>query len=632
MSSQSRFIIGTAGHVDHGKTALVRRLTGINTDRWREEQERGLTIDLGFAYFDLPSGERVGFVDVPGHERFIHNMLAGVTNIDAVLLVVAADEGVRPQTAEHVAILDLLGISCGLVVLTKADRADEELLELVREDVEQLLAPTSLAGSPVIVTSAATGQGFDELATALDALAAKAEPHDIDGPARMPLDRSFTLPGHGTVVTGSLVRGCLTEGQDVEIIPAGLRARVRRLEVHGESLRTVAAPARVGVNLADVATGDLGRGDQLVEPGSMRVTWLLDCELRLIPSAPAPLKQRARVRLHISTAEVNASLLLLDGRRELQPGDICFTQLQLEQPVAAAPGDRFVIRGSSPLMTLGGGVVLDPRPRRHRAGREEVLSALRALKEGSVVDRALQTLARRGTRGMTADELRREMQLTAEATTALLARAEEENQAQSLGGVWVVAEHAAALRDAVLSSLEDYQSSHPLQPGMPLRDLQVSTHLEAQPLQDLLASLVSEGALVVESGRVRLAGRSATPSPEQQQRIDALLDELRRARFQPPTRDAALERLGGGQEAPDLLAYLVEGGAVVPLGDLVFAPETLDEAKKLLREALGGRTFTVADARDVLGSTRKYVVPLLEYLDRSGFTLRRGDERGFRDE
>ncbi len=632
MSPQPRLVIGTAGHVDHGKTALIQRLTGINTDRWREEQERGLTLDLGFAYFDLPSGDRAGIVDVPGHERFIHNMLAGVSGIDVVMLTVAADEGVMPQTREHVAILDLLGVSRGVVVITKADRADEDLIGLVREEATELLARTPLAGSPVVVTSAVTGQGLDELVAELDRVAEQVQPRDIEGPARMPVDRSFTIAGHGTVVTGSLQRGRLREGQEVEIIPAGLRSRLRRLEVHGETVREVAAPARVGVNTSDVAKGQVARGAQVVEPGSMRVAWLLDVELRMIAAPLPPLKQRALVRLHIGTAEVNARVVLLDGREALSPGDVTFAQLRLEQPVAAAAKDHFVIRGSSPLTTLGGGVVLDPRPGRHRAGRSEVLQALTAAREGSDVDRVVGLIARRGRAGITAEELRREMQLTGEAMAELLGRAAAAGRTESLAGRWVSAEQAAELRTGSLRALQSYHGRRPLQAGMPVRDLGAEMELDSQPLQELLAGLTAQGAVVMEEGRVRLAEHRPSPGPAQQARIDEVLRAVQRGGFQPPTRGEVLAPLGAGEEAQDLLAYMIEHGDVVVLADLVYASETVEQARALLREHFAGRSFTAAEARDALGSTRRFVVPLLEHLDRSGFTLRRGDDRRIREE
>jgi len=632
MPVQPRLIVGTAGHVDHGKTALLRRLTGINTDRWREEQERGLTIDLGFAYLDLPSGDRLAFIDVPGHERFLHNMLAGVSGIDVVLLTVAADEGVMPQTREHVAILDLLEVSEGIVVITKADRADDELIQLVRSEVEELLAPTSLAGSPFVITSAQTGQGLAELVELLDKVARRPSGHDVDGPTRMPLDRSFTLAGHGTVVTGSLLRGRLVEGQRVEILPRGLVSRVRRLEAHGETVAQIEAPARVGVNLADVASEEVRRGDQLVEPGSMRPTWLLDVELRLIADAAAPLKQRSYVRLHLGTAEMNARVVLLDGREALLPGDTTFAQLALDRQVAAAVGDHYVVRGGSPLTTIGGGVVLDPHPRHHRPRRPEVLAALEAAKAGSQADRAVAVVARHRLAGVGEDDLRRELQVTAEALRGTMSALESEGRVEQIAGRWVAADVSAEAREKIREALQTYHQQRPLRAGRPLRELQTTVGVEAPVLQRLLAPMVEAGEIEVEGGLVRLAGHKPRPHEDHQKLVEQVLEQVKAAGLQAPTREEVLEKLGGGEEAHDLLSYLVGQGDVVQVGNFVFARQSVEKAETVLREKLSAKAFTAAEARDALGSTRKYVVPLLEYFDRAGLTIRRGDERRIRQE
>lgn len=631
MARQPRLIVGTAGHVDHGKTELIKRLTGINTDRWREEQERGLTIDLGFAYLDLPDGERVGIVDVPGHERFVRNMLAGVCGIDLVLLTVAADEGVMPQTREHIAILDMLGVRNGIVVITKADRADEELIEMVQEEVSEALAGTTLAGSPIVVTSAVTGQGLDVLVAALQEEARRVEPHDIEGPARMPIDRSFTIAGHGTVATGSLIRGTLEEGQEVEVIPAGVRGRVRRLEVHGEIMPRVAAPARVGVNLGDIHREEIGRGDQLVEPGSMRTSWRLDAEVRLVADARAPLRHGAVVRLHIAAGETNARVILLDGRKALEPGQSCFAQLRLDRPVAAASGDRFVIRSGSPITTIGGGTVLDPWPRRHGVGRADVLRALEQIRSGGQVSRAV-ALVRQRARGVTADELGREMQVTAGTAAELLRKAQEGGKVEVVGERWIAAEQAEQLRKRVLEAVGQYHRERPLHPGMALRDVQSAARLAPEVAQDVVAALVERGELVAEGGRVRLTSHTARPTAEQKRKMDRAVEEAMRARFRPLSREQVLELLGGGQASHDMLAYLLEADELVQTGELIWARSAVEEAAQLLRNRFGDAPFTVADARDVLGSTRKYVLPLLEYFDRSGVTTRRGDERRMRSQ
>ncbi len=631
MGKQPGLIIGTAGHVDHGKTELIRRLTGIDTDRLREEKERGMTIVLGYAYFDLPSGVRAGIVDVPGHERFVHNMLAGVTGIDLVLLVVAADEGVMPQTREHVAILDLLGVENALVVITKADRADLDMIEVVKQEVAELLRGTTLDGAPVVVTSALTGEGFDELVRRLDEEAARVKPHEVNGPARMPIDRSFVIAGHGTVVTGSLIRGRLRLGDEVEILPAGVAARVRRLEVHGELMEQIAAPARVGANLADVAKDQVGRGNQLVEPGSIRPTWRMDVELRVIADAPRPLPHGATVQFHLGTDEVQARVRWVEKRDAVEPGGRAFAQIETERPIVAAAGDRFVIRAWSPLTTVGGGVVLDAHPRRHRRGRPEVIQRLQALRDGTPAQRAAEVVEARGRRGASAEQVARELQVTEDMALAALRQALDEGHVAQIGGRWLARQVVRQAREAVVAALEQYHRRHPLRRAMPLRELQQAAGgLTREVLDALLRELEVDGTVLRAPGGLRLASHTPEPTPQQQAAMQKALAAAERAGFHPPTRQQLLATLGGGSQAFDLLAHLIERGDLVEVGEYLWAAAAVEQAKRALAEAFGERPFTVAQARDVLGSTRKFVVPLMEYLDRTGFTVRRGDERRVR--
>jgi selenocysteine-specific elongation factor len=631
MSNLPRLIIGTAGHVDHGKTELIRALTGINADRWREEQERGMTIDLGFAYLDLPGGGRAAIVDVPGHERFIHNMLAGATGIDLVLLVVAADEGVMPQTREHVAILDLLGVSEGIVVLTKADRADADMIEIVREDVRDLLATTGLADAPQVVTSARTGEGMDDLVRAVDEAAGRVRAHDVDGPARMPIDRSFTIGGHGTVVTGSLLRGRLRVGQQVAIIPAGLETRVRRLEVHGDFVDEIAAPARVGANLADVPRDSIHRGDQLVEPASMPASWLLDVELRLLPTAKRPLRQRAPIFVHMLTAEASGRAALLDGRDALAPGETAVAQVRLDRRVACAAGDRFVVRAYSPPTTIGGGVVLDPAPRRHRTGRVEIVEAVEAMRSGSPLRMVEEMVRQRGRAGATTDEVRLHLQLTAEQVDEVIRQAAEAGAIAWIGDRWVAGEEHGRLTGLIADALADYHRRQPLRLVMPMRDLQAATNAPLAALQAIVRAMAEAGRVVADKGGARLADHAPSLCGEIGKLAEKAMATIRAAGMDAPDRAAALQALGGDEGAPGLLDYLLAQGDLVAVGDHIYAAEALAEAQDILRRHFTGRAFTVAVARDALASTRKYIVPLLEHFDRTGFTTRRGDERRLRE-
>ncbi|MFQ5808648.1 MAG: selenocysteine-specific translation elongation factor, partial [Armatimonadota bacterium] len=357
-------IIGTAGHVDHGKTALIKRLTGIDTDRLPEEQQRQLSIDLGFAYFDLPSGVRAGIVDVPGHERFVKNMLAGATGIDLVLLVVAADEGVMPQTIEHLDILTLLGIRHAVVALTKIDLVDHDWLDLVEDDLRTALRGTPFEDAPAVRLSSTTGQGFPELAETIDKVYAQVPPRDISGPARLWVDRVFSVRGFGTVVTGTLSRGRLAVEDTVEVLPEQGSMRIRAIQVHGDFIEAVTAARRVALNLSRTEGAAITRGSLIAAPGSMQPTSMLDARLRLLPTVGKPLANRTRIRLHVGTAEILARVALLDCDT-LAPGDSALAQLRLERPTAASAGDSFIVRTYSPMTTIGGGQVIDPAPRRH---------------------------------------------------------------------------------------------------------------------------------------------------------------------------------------------------------------------------------------------------------------------------
>jgi selenocysteine-specific elongation factor len=390
-------VIGTAGHVDHGKSTLVLALTGIDPDRLREEKEREMTIDLGFAWLTLPNGDPVGIIDVPGHRDFVENMLAGVGGIDAALFIVAADEGVMPQTREHLAILDLLGVSRGVVALTKTDLAEsEDWIELVAADVSETLDGSVLQGSPIIPVSARTGQGLDDLTAALQEMLSQVEPRHDRGRPRLPIDRVFTISGFGTVVTGTLTDGSFAVGQEVEILPKGLGARVRGLQTHKEKVERTVPGSRVAMNLSGVSKGELARGDVVTTPGWLRGTVLVDVQLRYLPSAPRPLRHNAQLKFFTGAAETLARVRLL-GQDELPPGETGWAQLRLQDPVAMVKGDRFIVRLPSPPATVGGGTAIDPHPgRRHRRTRPEVISRLETLSQGSPAEILLQSLERSG--------------------------------------------------------------------------------------------------------------------------------------------------------------------------------------------------------------------------------------------
>ena len=624
-------VVGTAGHVDHGKTELVKALTGINTDRLAEEQERELSIDIGFAHLDLPDGTRVGIVDVPGHERFIKNMLAGATGIDLVMLVVAADEGVMPQTVEHLDILNLLGIEAGLIAITKIDLVDEELAELAEDDIRTALVGSPLANAPLVRTSARTGEGLDELVRRLSDVAREVKPRDVRGPARLPIDRAFAAVGFGLVVTGTLVRGRLTEGDEVEVLPAGHTARIRGLQSHGVKAESVVAARRVAVNLQRLSGEGVARGDTLCAPGSMRPGGFLDVRLQLLARASAPLKQRTRIRVHHGTAERLGRVYFMD-RDTLAPGESCLAQIRLEGPVAAARGDRCILRSYSPMTTIGGAVVVDPAPARHRSRDTSAVARLQSLEAGAPVDLAREWVGARTQPLFTARELSTALQLDPTEGEGIIRELLGKGELTPLaeGATYVLTDVHRALGEAVLHALDAYHQANPLSDAMPKERLQAAVKRPPPVLlDDVLAQLAREGAIAQGSSGVRRAEHVVRLSDEHHRALDAMAALARRGGFAPPTREALLAvARRPGPEAKALLARLTDSGDLVPVGEHVYHRDTLAETERLVRQHFREKgAFTVADLRDMTQSSRKYVVPLVEYLDGTGFTRRQGDLR-----
>jgi selenocysteine-specific elongation factor len=543
-------VIGTAGHVDHGKSTLVQALTGINPDRLREEQEREMTIDLGFAWLTLPNGESVGIVDVPGHRDFIENMLAGVGGIDAALFVIAADEGVMPQTREHLAILDLLRIPGGVVALTKIDLIDDpDWLELVQADVSEALQGTVLDGAPIIPVSARTGQGLAELTAALQEVLARTPPRPDRGRPRLWIDRVFTIGGFGTVVTGTLVDGHLEVGQEVEILPRGLRARIRGLQTHKTRIQRAVPGSRVAINLTGISKQDLARGDLVTTPGWLRPTTLMDVRLDLLRDAPFPLKHNAFVKFFCGSAETVARVRLL-GTETLAPGESGWVQLELDDPLPLVRGDRFIIRVPSPAVTVGGGEVVDPNPgRKHRRFRPEVLARLETLARGTPAEVLLQTLERRGP--LTVRDLL-EVSGLGEAAPEALAELFSTGDAVVLDAVpepaparlvvsrsWWSAT-TARMRD----ELAAYHARYPLRPGMSREELRSALRLDPRAYNGLLARAAADGLIVDEAATVRLPEHQVRFTPQQQQAVDDLLARFRAAPYATPSVKEAAALVG----------------------------------------------------------------------------------------
>ena len=615
------YVIGTAGHVDHGKSTLVQALTGIDPDRLVEEKRRGMTIDLGFAWVTLPSGREVSIVDVPGHERFIKNMLAGVGGIDLALLIVAADESVMPQTREHLAILDLLGVQRGLAVITKADLADADTLALVQLEVEELLDETTLAGSPVHVASAATGDGVQSLAAAMDAALDDTQQRRDVGRPRLPIDRAFAVAGFGAVVTGTLIDGSLEAGQPVEIVPGGLQARIRGLQSHRQKIAAAAPGNRVAVNLSGVSAQEIARGGVLTRQGWLRATRAVDVRLHVLPGAPHGIRHNLPATFHAFAAEAPAKVRLLEDD-ELPPGAEAWAQVWLEEPVAVVRGDRFVLRSAD--ATLGGGTIVDVDVQRHRRRRAPLFDRLAALAEGSPVARLLSALEDQ--QPASAKTLARRVNVSDAESLALAQEAVGNGSAVALGDVGVTADaplHTASgwarLCERVRSTLGAFHREHPLREGMTREELRSRLGLRGSTAQPTFDRLLADGVVAASGGLLRLPEHRVEITARQQEAMDAFV--------------ALLERDPFPQESPtlaqELLALLADQRRVVRAAQgVVFDAATYDrlasEVVALMRTQ--GRA-TVAEVRDLLGTSRKYTLALLEHLDDEKVTRRLGDER-----
>jgi selenocysteine-specific elongation factor len=618
-------VIGTAGHVDHGKSALIQALTGTDPDRLAEEKARGLTIDLGFAWTTLPSGREVGFVDVPGHERFVHNMLAGVGGIDCALFVVDASEGWRPQSVEHLAILDLLGIPAGVVALTKVDLVDQATLDRVAAEVAERLGGTTLAGSAMVPTAAPSGLGVDALAAALDtALDRLPDPPDRGRP-RLPVDRVFTMRGSGTVVTGTLSGGSLRADGAVELLPAGRRARVRGLQSHGRPLAEATPARRLAVNLAGVATDQVARGDVLVLPGQWAATRTADCRLRCLAGAPAPLRGRGAYLVYAGAAETAARLQPLDAS-EIRPGTDALVRLHLERPLVLDVFEPVVLRDSGRDETIGGGLVLDPFPpavvrgTAARVRRTEELEAREAAGRAGLLERVL---AERGVVPLA--DLPRLAAIAPADLAADLADAGRVLKTRTLAWTKEAWEAAAA---AALQAVEGQHRADPSAPGLPAQTARAAAGRPGWPAaagHEVVEALVAGGRLAADGPALRLPGHGVRLDPAQralQARVEAALDEAGVTLLG----EAALAELGADRKATALLVRL---GLLVPIAPGGYlGRSTLEQAVATLRRRFpDGRPFAATEAREALGTTRRTLIPLLEHLDRTGVTVRRGDLR-----
>jgi selenocysteine-specific elongation factor len=643
--------IGTAGHVDHGKSALVKVLTGIDPDRLQEEKERGMTIDLGFAWLQLPSGQEISIVDVPGHEDFIKNMLAGVGGIDAALLVIAADEGIMPQTREHLAILDLLHVSQGVVALTKSDLVDEEWLALVREEVADYLRPTSLHSAEIISVSAFTSRGIPQLIAALERVVATlmvspsrqniARPH-------LPIDRVFSLTGFGTVVTGTLLDGSLKLAQEVEIVPQGSRTRIRGMQSHKQQIDYAQPGNRVALNLANVPRTAVARGDVVALPGQLHATNLLDVRFELLADVSRPLEHNTEVEFYCGSQEISARARLLD-MQELAPGKSGWVQLRLDKPAVVARRDRFILRIPSPSTTIGGGEVIDVKPRYHRRFQPQVLENLERLMHSTPDELVIATLNRGisvnssvkkaiSLQGWTLEEVTKQCNLAQDVTLQILETLLSAERVCKLGPYWFSATIWERAVDEAIRIVREYHQQYPLRAGISKEEWRAHLGLPTKMTNEMFVRLREEGrlqevdalALAMTGGAARTHGLICLPdfSPmftlEQQEKIEQLFKQFVNDWFTPPGRAEIEHRVG-----TEVLNALVEQGRLMKISeDIFFLPEAYEQAKqKLVGYMREHERMTVAEARDVVGTTRKYILPLLEHLDALRLTRRLGDER-----
>lgn len=622
------FVVGTAGHVDHGKSTLVTRLTGIDPDRLQEEKDRALTIDLGFAWLELPGGRAISIVDVPGHERFIKNMLAGVGGIDAAMLVVAADEGPMPQTREHLAILDLLEIDVGLVALTKRDLVDEEWLELVREETREALAGTVLADAPIIPVSAVTGEGCDELVRQLEALLETVGESRTRGRARLPVDRVFSVAGFGTVVTGTLAGDSLTIGQEVELLPSGRRGRVRGLQTHGRTVETAVPGSRVAVNITGVDRDEVVRGDLLTVPGWVRPTRMLDARIRMTASAPEPLEQNDPVDFFVGSAERAAHVTLLDAE-EIPPGEEGWVQIRFSEPVPVVEGDLFIIRQASPSLTIGGGRVVNAHPRRHRRFRPEVIAELETRFRGSPAELLAQRVVEEpGTLRDLARDLEFDEGTALEAARTALAegrlRSIGANGAAdvSLATFLIDRERYERTAEAIRAQVSRFHAQNPLRRGMPREEVRSRSGSSPRFFDRIIASLEAEGVVTAIDDVLALPNFEIRLTPEQNAAVERFLKALKASAYSPPSPDEfGLDR--------ELLGVLEGRGEVCVVGpNVVYDRATLERMRdETLAIIERDGSITLAGFRDHFGTSRKYAQAVLEYFDEQRITRRSGDER-----
>ena len=633
-----QIILGTAGHIDHGKTSLIKALTGIDTDRLKEEKLRGITIELGFAWLDLPSGQRVGIVDVPGHEKFVKNMVAGASGIDLVALIIAADEGVMPQTKEHLDICELLNVKHGLVVLTKADMVDEEWLEMVSEDVREFLEDTFLEGAPVLPVSSLTGQGVPELIQALETLCQAVPERPSSGLFRLPVDRVFTMRGFGTVVTGSLVSGRVRVGETVMVYPSGIQSKVRGIQVHGRAVDQAATSMRTAINFQGIERDAIARGDVVGGVGALKPSYMVDALLAYLPSNEKSLKNRTKIRFHTGTSEILGYAILLN-RDELPPGETAIVQFRLDAPVVVVKDDRYVIRSYSPIRTIGGGQILDPIPGKHKRFRDSLVTGLMDLAEAppeEVITYHVKESATSGTRlgelllrtNLSEKKLKNHLQDLLSQKT--IVQVERETPKFIHGSVF------DDLIQKVVKILKGYHTSYPLKAGMSRQGLlsKLSPSVDSRLFNLVIQDLAKRDQVVQDREVIRLAEHKVALKADQMDVRQKIEKAYLESGLEPPYFRDLMTSLGqNSARTKDLLELMLEEGTLIKVKeDLFFHKRVIDDLKKGLVSYLKANgEITTPQFKEMTGVSRKYTIPLIEFFDASKVTIRIGDIRRLRE-
>ena len=629
-------ILGTAGHIDHGKTSLVKALTGVDTDRLKEEKERGITIELGFTFLDLPSGIRLGIIDVPGHEKFVKHMVAGAWGIDLVALVIASDEGAMPQTREHLDICRLLKVKKGLIVLTKIDLVDGELLELVKEEVAEIVQDTFLKGAPILAVSSATGEGVPQLLSTIDLLSQEIEEKSSNGLFRLPIDRVFVMKGFGTVVTGTVISGSLSLGETVEVLPSGLEGKVRNLQVYNRPIEKTVAGERAAVNLQGIEASAIERGDVLIRPNTLRPTQLIDAYLDYLPNAPRPLKHRTRQRFHIGTTLTHASIFILD-REELAPGQGGFVQLRLERAVVALPQDRFVIRGSSAIQTIGGGVILDSHPEKHKRHSSSVMADLSLLKDGTSEQALRQHIHHSGMGGITLEDLLNRIEMPPSEIQMIIRKISEKGDLLLIDPEKLkVIEKGQyqGLRDMALTQLGEFHQRSPMKSGLAKEELRTKLppEVDVKLFQILINDLIQSKEVVLEKDKLRLPAHQIS-SVDEKGLVRRVEEAVLKGGLQPPSpKELSVEWAEREEEVRAIFEHLVHEGVLLKIKSEIYSHRVpLENLKEELVTFLKShQEITTSQFKEMTKASRKYAIPLIEYFDQIKLTLRLGEKRVLR--